>query len=186
MTVAEYEAKFTALTKFVPALFNKEEKCHLFRTGLRPSIRATVVLFQHVMFSTLVEKAAVVEQDQLEGQARRETLGKRKAMASKTYQGPASKRSSSSGASMSVSTSGSYGRLRCQTCGNLHGRVCRAGDRTCFNCGEVDHLFKVCPRKMTARGEESVPASIASTSGGRGGTAGVSGRGRSTATRPGE
>ncbi|PKA56558.1 hypothetical protein AXF42_Ash015331 [Apostasia shenzhenica] len=39
---------------------------------------------------------------------------------------------------------------------------------------------------MTAKGEESVPASIASASGGKGGTVGVSGRERSTATRFGE
>ncbi|PKA50315.1 hypothetical protein AXF42_Ash013404 [Apostasia shenzhenica] len=39
---------------------------------------------------------------------------------------------------------------------------------------------------MTARGEESVPASMASTSGSRGGTPGASGRERSTATRPNE
>ncbi|PKA46659.1 hypothetical protein AXF42_Ash021490 [Apostasia shenzhenica] len=187
MTVTKYEAKFTALAKFAPALVpNKEKKCHLFCTGLHPSIRAVVVQFSHVVFSKLVETATVVEQDQLEGQARREALGKRKVMASKTYQGPASKRSSSSEASMSTSTNGSYGRPRCLTCGNLHGGVCRAGDRTCFNSGEVGHLYKVCPRRMTARGEESVPASIASTSGGRGGTASVSGRGHNTATRSGE
>ncbi|PKA48706.1 RNA-directed DNA polymerase like [Apostasia shenzhenica] len=187
MTVTEYEAKFTALAKFATTLVpNKEEKCHLFRTGLRHSIRAAVVPFQHVVFSKLVETTVVVEQDQLEGQARREAIGKRKAMASKTYQGPASKRSSSSGASTSASTSGSSGRPRCQICGNLHGGVCRVGNNTCFNCGEVGHLYKICPRRMTAKGEESVPTSIASASGSRGGTAGVSERERGTATRFGE
>ncbi|PKA52646.1 hypothetical protein AXF42_Ash001627 [Apostasia shenzhenica] len=65
MTVPEYEAKFTSLSKFVPQLVSTEEdNCYMFQKGLRDSIRAAVILTLARDYSQLVEVATLIEQDQ--------------------------------------------------------------------------------------------------------------------------
>ncbi|KAL8126108.1 hypothetical protein AgCh_013408 [Apium graveolens] len=62
MTVVEYEAKFTKLSRFVPEFVNTEEKkARRFQLGLKQWIQNIVALLELTDYATLVQKASIVE-----------------------------------------------------------------------------------------------------------------------------
>ncbi|KAL8133754.1 hypothetical protein AgCh_008990 [Apium graveolens] len=62
MTVAEYEAKFTELSRFVPEFVNTEEKkARRFQLGLKQWIQNRVAVLELTDYATLVQKASIVE-----------------------------------------------------------------------------------------------------------------------------
>ncbi|KAL8147195.1 hypothetical protein AgCh_004789 [Apium graveolens] len=62
MTVAEYEAKFTELSRFVPEFVNTEEKkARRFLLGLKQWIQNRVAVLELADYATLVQKASIVE-----------------------------------------------------------------------------------------------------------------------------
>ncbi|KAL8098157.1 hypothetical protein AgCh_031074 [Apium graveolens] len=62
MTVAEYEAKFTELSRFVPEFVNtKEKKARRFQLGLKQWIQNRVAVLELTDYATLVQKASIVE-----------------------------------------------------------------------------------------------------------------------------
>ncbi|PKA53434.1 hypothetical protein AXF42_Ash012376 [Apostasia shenzhenica] len=187
MIVPEYEAKLAALAKFVPQMIPDEaEKCYLFRKGLRDSVPVAVIPAHTKVYAELVEMATLVEQDQLATQARKEAVGKRKGMASKSILGPVSKKSASSSSRVGDS-GGNFGKPKCQHCGKFHWGTCRLESKlegkNCFVCGEFSHIAKACPKRATPVSGAIVPTSVASTFGGRGGgTSATFRRGRRSAT----
>ena len=62
MSVAEYEAKFSELSRFAPHMIATEAmKARKFERGLRPYIRERVFVFRHVTYSEVNDKALLVE-----------------------------------------------------------------------------------------------------------------------------
>lgn len=82
LSVAEYEAKFTELSRFVPEFVNTEEKkSRRFQQGLKPWIQNRVAIFECTDYATLVQKATIVETGVDQMSKEREKSGKkRKAM----------------------------------------------------------------------------------------------------------
>ncbi|GFS38468.1 hypothetical protein Acr_00g0057640 [Actinidia rufa] len=63
MTVAQYEAKFTSLSRFAKAFVStEEEKAKQFMRGLRPSIRNKLAGNLIKVYSTMVSAAAAIEE----------------------------------------------------------------------------------------------------------------------------
>ncbi|PKA51096.1 hypothetical protein AXF42_Ash010536 [Apostasia shenzhenica] len=171
MSVPEYEAKFAALSRYAPQLVSTEEdKCDLFLHGLRDNIRTLVIPQQLKSYSSLVETATLVEQNEQVMQARRDAItNKRKGMTSKQSGGSSSKKTNFSGSSNYKAAGRSSGnsKPKCQQCGRWHFGICRADGKTCFTCGEQDHFARSCPKGSI--GGASVSTSIASVPAGRGG-----------------
>ncbi|WOG92166.1 hypothetical protein DCAR_0311426 [Daucus carota subsp. sativus] len=62
MSVAEYEAKFTELSRFVPYQVDTDEKkARRFQQGLKPWIQNRVAVLEITSYATLVHKACIVE-----------------------------------------------------------------------------------------------------------------------------
>ena len=82
MSVAEYEAKFTELSRFVPEFVSTEEKkARRFQQGLKPWIQNRVAILELTDYATLVQKATIVEVGSEQMQKEREKKGiKRKSM----------------------------------------------------------------------------------------------------------
>ncbi|XP_020252369.1 uncharacterized protein LOC109829752 [Asparagus officinalis] len=69
MTVQEYEAKFTQLSRFAPHLIAEEsDKAKKFQRGLRGNIRGKLVALRIRNYAELVETAFEIEKDLLEYQ----------------------------------------------------------------------------------------------------------------------
>ena len=64
MSVAEYEAKFSEMARFVPEFVNTDaKKAKRFQQGLKPWIRSRIAVFEFQNFSTVVQKAMIVESE---------------------------------------------------------------------------------------------------------------------------
>ena len=85
--MAEYEVKFSELSRFVPEYVNMEaKKAKRFQQGLRPWFRSQVALLEIKNYAALVQKAMIVEGDH--EAAKRENEGrKRKFESSEQEQG---------------------------------------------------------------------------------------------------
>ncbi|PKA63350.1 hypothetical protein AXF42_Ash005245 [Apostasia shenzhenica] len=187
MTVNEYEKKFSSLTRYAPELIATEKlKCTQFRKGLRDSIRASVTPFQHIVYQDLVEAARVVEQDQLNTQARREAIASKRKGYISQQRGPSFKKSTSSSSSGSSGTNTSN-KPQCQQCGRWHWGKCMGKNWIrCYTCGEIEHLSWNCPSGVAARSNLEAVGSGGSTTGGRGNTSAlIPGRGRGIPTQSG-
>ncbi|GFS35027.1 hypothetical protein Acr_00g0037430 [Actinidia rufa] len=63
MTVAQYEAKFTSMSRFTKAFVStEEEKAKQFMRGLKPSVRNKIVGNLIKVYSTMVSSAAAIEE----------------------------------------------------------------------------------------------------------------------------
>ena len=79
LSVAEYEAKFTELSRFVPELVNTEEKrARRFQQGLKQWIQNRVAILEITDYATLVQKASIVEEGSDQMQRERERAGKKR------------------------------------------------------------------------------------------------------------
>ncbi|KAL8107169.1 hypothetical protein AgCh_023831 [Apium graveolens] len=62
MSVAEYEVKFSELSRFVPEYVNTEaKKAKRFQQGLKPWIRSQIAMLEIKNYATLIQKAMIVE-----------------------------------------------------------------------------------------------------------------------------
>lgn len=60
--MAEYEAKFTELSRFVPEYVNTYEKrAKRFQQGLKPWIHNKVAIFELATYARVVQKAMIVK-----------------------------------------------------------------------------------------------------------------------------
>ncbi|KAL8148921.1 hypothetical protein AgCh_006068 [Apium graveolens] len=77
MSVAEYEVKFSELSRFVLEYVNTEaKKAKRFQQGLRPWIRSQVALLEIKNYAALVQKAMIVEGEREAG--KRENEGRKR------------------------------------------------------------------------------------------------------------
>ena len=64
MTVAQYEAKFTDLSRFSPQLIaTKEEKAFKFQDGLKPYLKNKISILKLGVYSEVVDRALIAEKD---------------------------------------------------------------------------------------------------------------------------
>ena len=62
MSVTDYEAKFTELARFVPELvYTDEKRAKRFQQGLKPWIHRRVAVFELMTYTSVVQKAMIIE-----------------------------------------------------------------------------------------------------------------------------
>ncbi|KAL8146752.1 hypothetical protein AgCh_004479 [Apium graveolens] len=172
LSVAEYEAKFTELSRFVPEFVSTEEKkARRFQQGLKPWIQNRVAILELTDYATLVQKATIAEAGSEQMQKKREKKGiKRKSMSmgggsvggsfpTRFNRGAVSLPGKSTGfkrpMGVNVSQSGqksgrSYSNqsrpplTACNTCGRIHFGECKGKPVTCFKCGREGHYSNKC------------------------------------------
>ncbi|XP_074342767.1 uncharacterized protein LOC141680439 [Apium graveolens] len=134
MSVAEYEAKFTELSRFVPYHVNTDEKkAKRFQQGLKPYIQNRIAVFEITNYTTLVQKAAIVES----GSELIKNVGARKD--NTKFRTPQN----------SNLLQGRPPVPECKTCGRKHPGECYQANVTCFNCGQKGHYASHCKEKAT-------------------------------------
>ncbi|XP_058185904.1 uncharacterized protein LOC131303129 [Rhododendron vialii] len=178
MSVAEYEAKFNALSAYATDMVNIEEKKgRRFRGGLEDNVRTRMTIYKEKGYADLIETTKMIGKDVEELFSQ----GEGKQQGSQSYE--ASKPSFGKGSS----SSGRGTPFKCYRCGSPDHRMrdCPESGKgfKCFRCGEMGHIATHCtkPQGSGASSIGSVPVGRGMNVGrpvGRGG-----GTGGSTAPR---
>lgn len=173
LTIAEYEAKFAELSRFVPQWVDTDlKRARRFQYGLKPWIQKRVAPFEITEYTKMVQKAAIIEAgDDLtprdKDSKKRKTEGWGGNSTGGTFQNQFNKKpgfqyGQNEGFKGRVSVnSGQDGQqgsmtqfrqpqpplLDCETCGRKHTGVCMKTGARCFNCGQEGHYIKNCPKK---------------------------------------
>ncbi|KAL8105646.1 hypothetical protein AgCh_029445 [Apium graveolens] len=178
LSVAEYEEKFTELSRFVPEFVSIEEKkARRFQRELKPWIQNRVAILELTDYATLVQKATIAEAGSEQMQKEREKKGmKRKSMSmgggsaggsfpTRFNRGAVSLPGRSTGfkrpVSVNVRQSGQKSRMSysnqsrpplpaCNTCRRMHSGECKGKPVTCFKCGREGHYSTKCPSSTPA------------------------------------
>lgn len=89
LSVMEYEAKFTELSRFVPDFMDTDEKrAKRLQQGLKPWIRSRVVVLELTSYAAIVQKALIIEVES--DMSQKESDNKKKKVETPTIsQGPA-------------------------------------------------------------------------------------------------
>ncbi|XP_031375536.1 uncharacterized protein LOC116190006 [Punica granatum] len=168
--VAEYELKFTKLSRFAPTLVSDEtSKCNRFLDGLNLNIRSRLSVLEIPTFSDLYNKAIIAEEDLREEVVQREQCSNQPSSSglAKSYRPQKcsgftqslfeSKTTSQRGPSSSYRSEGAFSQTEqkrgranitrsqnCQVCGRVHSGVCRVQSGECYYCGQLGHLRNNC------------------------------------------
>ncbi|MQM06886.1 hypothetical protein Taro_039717, partial [Colocasia esculenta] len=153
MTVLEYEARFTELSKYAPHIVTDERrKAKKFVMGLKPSLRMRLVVFDH---RTLDEElSAACRQEGKMQQYLEEKKASQKRPAA-TFQGQDKKKAVYQAPQCSVTTSSAQVpsqrspgvKKECPHCGKTHGGTeCWMIAGKCLKCGSSDHKINDYPR----------------------------------------
>ena len=183
LSVAEYEAKFTELSRFVPEFVNTEEKrARRFQQGLKQWIHNRIVVFELTDYAMVVQKASIVEagseqiQKEREGRKRRRPGGPggssvsgsfqqnvrrrqefqtgRESVASKTENEVVGQGGRQSGVTQSMSSRPPL--PECKTCGRKHVGACVRQEIRCFRCGQTGHFANNCSKPNVVFNSSSV------------------------------
>nr|XP_017222974.1 PREDICTED: uncharacterized protein LOC108199589 [Daucus carota subsp. sativus]XP_017246911.1 PREDICTED: uncharacterized protein LOC108218472 isoform X1 [Daucus carota subsp. sativus]XP_017246912.1 PREDICTED: uncharacterized protein LOC108218472 isoform X1 [Daucus carota subsp. sativus]XP_017246913.1 PREDICTED: uncharacterized protein LOC108218472 isoform X1 [Daucus carota subsp. sativus] len=179
MTVAEYEAKFSELARFVPEYVNTEhKKAKRFQQGLKSWIRSRVAVFELQTYAAVVQKAMIVEGES-EMSKRENDSKKRKFERSEESQGQSSGKSKGkfrkgsdnpTNKGFQGSKPGNVGQSNrfsgqnqqqkgnrppapeCKTCGRKHSGICNKPNITCFKCNKKGHYSSECTSTSGKKG----------------------------------
>ncbi|RVW18432.1 Transposon Ty3-G Gag-Pol polyprotein [Vitis vinifera] len=145
MTVAQYEAKFTELSRFSPQLIaTEEEKALKFQDGLKPYLKNKISILKLGVYSEVVDRALIAEKDNEELHQYREQQRKRNR--SDGAHGNQAQRRSTLERNQNKGKTAQNLDGACPTCGKKHGgRPCYRETGACFGCGKQGHLIRDCP-----------------------------------------
>ncbi|RVW85078.1 Retrovirus-related Pol polyprotein from transposon 17.6 [Vitis vinifera] len=153
MTLAQYEAKFTKLSRFSPQLIAiDEEKALKFQDGLKPYLKNKIFILKLGVYSEVVDRALIAEKDNEELHHYREQQRKRNR--SDGAHGNQAQRRSTLGRNQNKGKTAHNLDGACPTCGKNHGgRSCYRETGACFGCGKQGHSIRDCPenRKFITR-----------------------------------
>ncbi|GAB2285598.1 hypothetical protein Dimus_020042, partial [Dionaea muscipula] len=159
MTIPQYEAKFTELTRFAPELLaSEEDKVMLFLNGMDGDLQVLVrghdcrTLVELVRKATNIEGGLIAQKGSSYGTNRK---GKDSQQGNQGSNVQSLRRPSSvqSGNSQGFAQSGGSGSRSfssqthtCPRCGQRHsrGHYCDGTPKKCFTCGGLGHTAKVC------------------------------------------
>ncbi|XP_028096545.1 uncharacterized protein LOC114296450 isoform X1 [Camellia sinensis] len=153
-TVAEYDRAFTELARYAPHMVDDEyRKARKFESGLRGPIQDRVNMLNMPTYAGVLDKAILAEanlnryQSSGEGQKKRQNYDNRRVPFN------AKKRMSTDGSN----NSNQEGNAKpvCTSCGKLHFGVCRWATGACYECGEIGHRVKDCPKARTDGGKRN-------------------------------
>ena len=176
MSVAEYENKFSELSRFVPHYVDTEEKrAWRFQQGLKPWIQNKVAILEITTYATMVQKATIVENGselyskdkggikrklsgEAEGSGRRfdGNKGKNVFVKRDNQKGNSQRfgnRNNRDGGARYRSPhtanmiKGRPPAPECKTCGRRHGGQCRQENVVCYVCGKKGHYATGCKEK---------------------------------------
>ena len=120
MTVAQYEAKFTELSRFSPQLIaTEEEKALKFQDGLKPYLKNKISILKLGVYSEVVDRALIAEKDNEELHQYRKQ--QRKQNRSDGAHGNQAQRRSTSGRNQNKGKAAQNLDGACPTCGKKHG-----------------------------------------------------------------
>ncbi|MQM16973.1 hypothetical protein Taro_049937, partial [Colocasia esculenta] len=166
MTVLEYEARFSELSKYALHIVEDEHrKTKKFVMGLKPSVRTRLVAFDH---RTLDEAliAAYRQEGEMEQYLEEKKASQKRPAATfqsqdkkKTvYQTPQKTMTASNSQVPSVRSPGE--KKECPHCGKTHGgSECWLVAGRCLKCGSSDHKIKDCPR-LQQGAQRGAPATV--------------------------
>ncbi|MQM08660.1 hypothetical protein Taro_041517, partial [Colocasia esculenta] len=153
MTVLEYEARFSELSKYAPYIVTDERrKTKKFVMGLKPSLRTRLVAFDHrtldEALSTACRQEGEMEQyleEKKASQKRPAATFQRQDKKKAVY--PTQPRSVAVDSSQVPSVRSPGVKKECPHCRRTHGgSECWMITGKCLKCGSSDHKIKDCPR----------------------------------------
>ncbi|MQL68042.1 hypothetical protein Taro_000336 [Colocasia esculenta] len=153
MTVLEYEARFSELSKYAPHIVADERrKTKKFVMGLKPSLRTRLVVFDHRTLDEALSAACRQEgeieqylEEKKASQKRPAVTFQRQDKKKTVYQTP--QRTMAVGSSQVPSVRSPGVKKECPHCGKTHGgSKCWLVAGRCLKCGSSDHKIKDCPR----------------------------------------
>ena len=174
MSVDEYVAKFTSLSRFAPWVVSIEEMmCEKFQMGLSFRIQSRVAVFQEQNFRQIISKSKIVEKELDKVDERREQFKKTKSnsqsqqkrqdgkpprggsyatqFSNEPNQSGQKRGSFSQQSQQSVSgkrfQGSQHSEVRCFKCKEMghYASECPINPTICFNCGHAGHYKRDCP-----------------------------------------
>lgn len=142
MTVAEYEAKFTELSRYYPELVaNEFQRAKKFERGLKGIIRVRLTPLMLETYASVVERALLIERDIKEYDKIKESKKKVKTEIenkSKNIVPYTKKRMATEAPKRVTPISSVSSGSACGYCGKKHGTApCYKQSGACFNCGKI-------------------------------------------------
>ncbi|XP_038976545.1 uncharacterized protein LOC120107362 [Phoenix dactylifera] len=160
MTIAEYEAKFTELAKFVPKLVEDElDRTHKFEMGLKTEIRKQVVPYELTTYAAVVNKALIIEREVIDERLERER-NQKKRNRSNEFQGQSNENVESSNKKSTSDNLKQMNINKCSRCGKAHAdKDCHWNTGACFRCGKIGHKIADCPQRNENRSTQAMEGS---------------------------
>ncbi|RHN53603.1 putative cu(2+)-exporting ATPase [Medicago truncatula] len=152
MSVTEYAARFVELAKFYPhySVETAEfSKCIKFENGLRADIKRAIGYQQIRVFSELVNRCRIYEEDtKAHYKIMSERRGKGQQNRPKPYSAPADKGKQRMNDDRRPKRRDAPSEIVCYKCGEKghKSNVCGRDDRKCFRCGQKGHSLAECKR----------------------------------------
>ncbi|XP_028105428.1 uncharacterized protein LOC114304473 [Camellia sinensis] len=148
MFVAEYEAKFTEITRFAPHMVDTDyKKAHKFESGLDLDVFDRVGVLKLPTYVEVLDRALMAEANlaakklvkapTTEWRGKRSGYGFRKGRSFVNKKQNTGSTSSSSQSSRSIPV--------CSDCGRKHRGVCYRASGACFRYGKIGHVVRDCP-----------------------------------------